>query len=283
MPVRIDYQDTELGCWLLARWEPRRLAGLVEGLWYFEGSLTHLRERHFPTGRAEIVVHFGELYRHVEASGTVPFPRTCASGLLLGPDVIEAPPGPSAVLGIRLRPLGAYRVLGHPLEPLTGTTVDLEDLAQGDARRLADRCAEAPTPEARLRVAAAWVEERARAGCPPDPAVAWMSDAIEARAGDVSIRDLTRRTGWSRTRMNEAFRAQVGVSPKRLARIHRFRRALGLVMETDRSFSDVALEAGYYDQSHFNGEFREMSGFTPSAYRAAHRFPESPSLAEHAE
>jgi AraC-like DNA-binding protein len=283
MSIRMERHDSDLGRWLLARCEPERLAGLVEGIWYFEGSLTHLRERHFPTGRAEIVVHLGERYRHVEGSGTELFPLTCASGLLLGPDVIEAPPGWSAVLGIRLRPLGAYTVLGHPLEPLTGITVDLEDLADADARRLTDLCAQARTPEGRLRAATSWVEERARWGPRPDAAVAWMSRAIEGRAGDVSIRDLTEHTGWSRSRMQAAFRAQVGVSPKRLARIHRFRRALGLVMESDGPLSEVALVAGYYDQPHFNGEFREMSGFTPSAYRAAHRFPESPSLAEHAE
>ncbi len=283
MSIRIERHDSELGRWLLARCEPERLAGLVEGIWYFEGSLTHLRERHCPTGRAEIVVHLGERYRHVESSGTELFPLTCASGLLLGPDVIEAPPGWSAVLGIRLRPLGAYTVLGHPLEPLTGITVDLEDLADGDARRLTDLCAAARTPEGRLRAAAEWVEERARSGPRPDAAVAWMSRTIEKRGGNVSIGDLTQRTGWSRTRMHAAFRAQVGVSAKRLARIHRFRRALDLVMEGDGPLSDIALQAGYYDQPHFNGEFREMSGFTPSAYRAAHRFPESPSLAEHPE
>jgi AraC-like DNA-binding protein len=107
-----------------------------------------------------------------------------------------------------------------------------------------------------------------------------MSGIIEDRAGEVSIGTLTERTGWSSTRMLKAFREQIGVSPKRLARIHRFRRALDLVMQNHRPFSELALEAGYYDQSQFHGEFREMSGFTPSAYRAARRFPESPSLAE---
>ena len=29
MPIRIDRQDSELGRWLLARWEPWRLAGLT--------------------------------------------------------------------------------------------------------------------------------------------------------------------------------------------------------------------------------------------------------------
>ncbi len=107
-----------------------------------------------------------------------------------------------------------------------------------------------------------------------------MARTIEARAGVVGIGDLTERTGWSSTRLTETFREQVGVTPKRFARIIRFRRALELVIERDGPLSKVALEAGYYDQPHFNAEFREMSGFTPSGYRAAHRFPESPSLVE---
>lgn len=282
MPIRIERHDSALGRWLLARWEPRRLAGLVDGLWYFEGCLTHLRERHFPTGRPDLIVHLGRVYGHVEGERVEPFPVACASGLLLGPDVIEAPPGWNAVLGIRLHSVGAFAVLGHSLEALTGITVDLEDLAGGEARRLIDRCSEAGTPEARLRAAAAWIEARARSGAAADHAVAWMARTIERHEGVVRIGELTERTGWSSTRLTETFRAQVGVTPKRFARIVRFRRALELVVGHEGPLSEVALDAGYYDQPHFNAEFREMSGFTPSAYRAAHRFPESPSLVEHA-
>lgn len=282
MPIRIERHDSALGRWLIAHWEPPALADLIDGLWYFEGSLTHLRERHFPMGRAELVVQLGPAYGHVEDDGIEPFPPACVSGLLLGPDVIEAPPGWTSVLGIRLRPAGGFAVLGHPLEPLTGITVDLEDLAGGEARRLIDRCATAGTPEERLRAAAAWIEERARSGPAADAAVDWMARTIERREGDVGIGDLTEQTGWSSTRLTETFRAQVGVTPKRFARIMRFRRALDLVLAHEGPLSEVALEAGYYDQPHFNAEFRELSGFTPSGYRAAHRFPDSPSLVEDA-
>lgn len=282
MSIRIERHDSSLGRWLIAHWEPPGLADLVDGLWYFEGSLTHLRERHFPTGRAELVVQLGPVYGHVEGDGVEPFPPACASGLLLGPDVIEAPSGWSAVLGIRLHPVGASVVLGHPLEALTGITVDLEDLAGAEARRLMDRCAEADTPERRLRTAAAWIEERARSAPAADAAVDWMARTIERRQGIVGIGDLTEQTGWSSTRLTETFRAHVGVTPKRFARIIRFRRALELVVSHEGPLSRVALEAGYYDQPHFNAEFREMSGFTPSGYRTAHRFPESPSLVEDA-
>jgi AraC-like DNA-binding protein len=281
MTPRIERHDSDLGRWTLARWTPPGLAGVVDGLWYFEGTLAHLRERHFPTGRAEIIVHLGPLYRRVEPEETGTFPTVCTSGLLLGPEVIEAPPGPTAVLGIRLHPLGAYRVLGHTLEPLTGITVDLGELPDSDARQLLDRCGAVEGPEARLGAAAAWVAHRVRGGKDADPAVDWMVRALEARHGGVPVGELAEEIGWSRTRLTQTFRRHVGVTPKHFARILRFRRALALVQEPDSPLSGVALDAGYYDQPHFNAEFREMSGVTPSAFREARRFPESPSLAEH--
>jgi len=65
MSIRIERHDSPLGRWLLARWEPACLAGVVEGLWYFEGRLEVLRERHFPDGRLQLVVHLGPVYRRV--------------------------------------------------------------------------------------------------------------------------------------------------------------------------------------------------------------------------
>lgn len=281
MPIHLHHHDSPLGRWLLARWQPSALRGVVEGIWYFEGSLSHLRERHFPTGRLEMVVHLGPVYRQVNGRGADPFPEACISGLLLGPEVIEAPPGPSAVLGVRFQPLGAYAALGAPVHTLTGSTADLRDVTGTAAAELLERCGGASTPRARLREAASWIEERYRRGPLPDPAVAWMVRRIEERAGALSIRELRERTGWSRTRITGAFREQVGVTPKVLARLMRFRRALELLGQGDRPLVRVALDAGYYDQSHFHNEFRALSGFTPTGYRQALRFPDSPSLAEH--
>lgn len=280
MTPYIEHHDSDLGRWTLARWTPPGLEGVVEGIWYFEGTLTHLRERHFPSGRGEIIVHLGPLYRRVEPRETGAFPTVCVSGLLLGPEVIEAPPGSTAVLGIRLHPVGAYRVLGHTLEPLTGITVDLQELADPDARQLLDRCGAAEGADNRLRAAAAWVAERVRRGPGADPAVDWMVRSLEERHGGVPVGELAGQVGWSRTRLTQTFRRHVGVTPKHFARILRFRRALELVQTPDSPLSGVALDAGYYDQPHFNAEFRELSGVTPSAFRDSRHFPESPSLAE---
>ncbi len=267
-----------LGSWTLARWTPPDLAGLVEGVWCFEGTLELLRERHFPLGTLELIVHLGPVYGHVEGPRVQPFPRSCFSGLLLGPDVIEAPPGSSSVLGIRLRPAGAYRLLQRPLHDLVGTTVELGDVLPERTAPLEDRCEAAGSPADRVRAAVGWLREGL--GPAPDSGVLWALRRIREREGAVSIGALRERTGWHRAKFTTLFREQVGVTPKRFARLQRFRRALGMVRSGGAPLVDVALACGYSDQAHFNREFRELSGFAPGEYGARQKFPESASVAE---
>ncbi|HXU34614.1 MAG TPA: AraC family transcriptional regulator [Thermoanaerobaculia bacterium] len=283
MPIEVQSHDSPLGRWTIAGWRPAHLAGIVEGIWYFEGFVALPRERIFPDGRAELIVHLGPRYGQVEGAGRVdPYPTVCMSGVLLRSNLIEAPPGECAVLGVRLHPAGAYALLGRPLHDLAGITVDLADLISSASADLAERCAEAASPEARLRAAAGWIAERTARAPGADPAVAWTAAEIERQGGAVSISALRERTGWSKSRLAERFKEQIGVAPKVLARIVRFRRALVRLHRQGEggSLADLALRSGYYDQPHFNAEFRELAGFSPGEYLAASRYPESVSLAE---
>ncbi len=282
MPIEVQTHDSPLGGWTMARWSPARLSGIVDSLWYFEGFIALPRERVFPDGRADLIVHLGPCYGQVEGSRVERYPTVCLSGILLRPNLIEAPPGECAVLGVRLYPAGAYALLGRPLHVLAGITVDLADLVASASAELAERCLEATNPEARLRAAAGWIAERVTAAPGADPAVAWAAAEIERRGGAVSIAALRERTGWSKSRLAERFKEQIGVAPKVLARVVRFRRALVRLHGQDpgASLADLALATGYYDQPHFNAEFRELAGFSPGEYLAADRYPESVSLAE---
>jgi AraC-like DNA-binding protein len=277
--IHLEHHDSALGRWLFARWRPPQLAGVVDSMWYFEGTLTHRRERIFPDGRIELIVHLGPVHSQVNGECVEPYTTCCISGLLLCSNLIEAPPGLSRVLGISLHPAGAFAVLGRPLHEMTGITVDLTDMVGAASRELAEHCVCAETPQQLLRAAASWITERT-AGRTADPAVAWMAQQIEQRAGDVAIAELRQQVGWSKTRITERFKEQIGVTPKFLARIIRFRRVLEQVHHTQGSLTEIALRGGYFDQAHFNAEFRELSGFTPGAFLAARRYPGSVSVAE---
>ena len=287
--------DAPLGRWTHHAWDapdlPPALAGVVHGLWHFEGRTALPRERAFPGGYLELIVHLGPRYRAVTgalvtgadgAQAGDPFPRVCLTGVQTGPLVIEAPSERCRVLGIRLSPVGAYALLGCRLDATVGRTLDLADVV-GGAAELAERCHEAPTVEACFGRAAAWIADRrartASRGVAPHPAVAWAAAALERVDGVASVTALRAQSGLGRTRFAEAFRAQVGVGPKRYARVLRFRRALELV-RAGRPLSDAALAAGFYDQAHLNASFREFADMTPRAVAAAAGYPNSPSLAE---
>jgi transcriptional regulator GlxA family with amidase domain len=79
-------------------------------------------------------------------------------------------------------------------------------------------------------------------------------------------------TGWSRRHVTEHFRRQLGVSPKAYARLLRFEHARALLAELpsqpQRTVADVAIGAGYYDQSHLTRDFAAMAGMTPGAFVA---------------
>ena len=272
--------DDAFGAWTYLHCRPAYLAGLVDHIWLFDGVMTSLRERTFPNGLLEIIVHLGERYSVVEEHGMWMCPAACVTGVQLGHLIVEAPVRRTKVLGLRLTPAGAYALFARPMHEVASLTVDLGDVAGAAAEELAATCSAAPTGELCVRAALEWIDGRLAAATRVDSAVDWMLAQIRGRAGAVSIARLRDHVGWSKTRLTTKFVEQVGVSPKQYARVMRFNHALRLIHTGRASLADVAIEAGYYDQPHLNAEFKQLSGFTPTEFQHAHRFPNSVSVAE---
>jgi AraC-like DNA-binding protein len=260
--------NTLLGSWTYSEWRPPHLAGLVDVIWYFKGPTSSARKRVLPNGMVEMLVNFGEPYRTISGAGPELLKKAWLAGLQSGPMVCEQPPRQD-VMGVRLCPAGAYALLNGPMREISELTVDLEDLVGRTADELEGRCYGAASIEERLRRAADWVAQRVTKSRGVDPAVAWAAGRIEQSGGSVSIAELRRQTGLSKTRLAEAFRDQIGLAPKLYARVVRFRRAAELLQKGAEPLVEVALTVGYYDQPHMNAEFRELSGLSPREFLAA--------------
>lgn len=271
--------DGPLGRWVHGELRPETLRGLVDRIWYFDGRMAAPRERVFPDGTLEVIVQVDGRFRDIHPAEEMT-PRVCVTGVRTGYAIIEAPAGPVRVVGIRLPPPAAARLFAMPLDLLVDGTVDLSDVLRNATRELGDDCEAAGSPAACLLAAERWVLRRIAAGGDPDPAVAWLVSRIAATAGTEPIGRLREHVGWAPAKLAAAFREQVGITPKRLARIHRFRHALSRIGEGATSLSAVALAAGYSDQAHMNADFREFAGLSPGRYLAAVRYPRSLSLAE---
>lgn len=182
--------------------------------------------------------------------------------------VVTQTPGTQRGVEARLTPLGAYRFLGRPLGELANSVVALDDVLGAAAGRFVDRLQETASWEDRFALVDGFIAERIAASTPPSPEIAHAWRRLEAAHGNVAIGDLARDLGWSRKRLIDRFRAQTGLAPKAAARVLRFHQATSLLdAEAEASWVDIAYRCGYYDQAHFNREFRQFAGRTPSDYR----------------
>jgi AraC-like DNA-binding protein len=285
MPIVAQCFDSNLGRWTHTGWRPgpgHLLEWAVDWVWDFDGMAAHPQERVFPNGHLELIVQLDDRYLDVTTAGAVPTPAACVTGIFSHSSVVQAPRRPCRVLGVRLRPAGAWALLAHPLYQLAELTADLGDLVGRAAGELAEWCHDAGGGIERVRRAVAWLGGQLRRpdARAVDPAAHWVARRIADSGGSRPIAALRAETGLTDARLISLFREQVGVAPKRLARIHRFDRALTFLTRADGTLASVAQRAGYFDQPHMNAEFREMAGLTPREFLVATRYPNSLSLPE---
>ena len=169
---------------------------------------------------------------------------------------------------VELTPAGALALFGA-VAALNDAVVPLDDALGGHAARLVERLAETPTWGERLDVL-----DEALGRTDPVPAlspeVAWLRRRLLATHGQARVEPLMDETGWSRRLVTERFRRQLGLPPKAYARLVRFEHANALLAapRAGRTLADVAVEAGYYDQSHLTRDFAALAGTTPGAVAA---------------
>jgi AraC-like DNA-binding protein len=166
---------------------------------------------------------------------------------------------------VDLQPFAARALLGLPLGELHGAlAVDLGAVLGREAAELEERLDAAPGWAARFALLDAVLARRlAAAAPPPDLARAWSR--LQATGGTIRIAALTDELGCSRRHLAARFREHVGVPPKTIGRILRFRRAVAL-LRGGAEPAGAAQACGYADQPHLNREFRALAGATPVTF-----------------
>jgi AraC-like DNA-binding protein len=163
---------------------------------------------------------------------------------------------------VRLSPMVAHAVLRACPAELNRAVVALDDLWGRDAARIQEQLGDAASWDDRFALTDALLARQVAAGPAVDPEVAWAWETIVASRGGVRVEDLAVEVGWSRRRLWTRFRSQVGLPPKRAAKLVRFHHAAHRLAAGD-SAARVAAEGGYVDQSHLHRDVLAFSGATP--------------------
>ena len=249
------------------------LDALVSRLWDWDmPPAAHHYERVLPVPGASLIINLHEdetrVYSDDAERRCLRAPAAVIGGPCLRSQVIDTAEQ-VRVMGVVFRPGGAHAFTGEDHEALVGRDIGLEDIFGASARQLRERLLHTHGGPARLRVLEQWLLAHLHA---PQlaPEVRYALDRIGRCPQVARIGALVRETGLSEYRFGRLFRRQVGMGPKRYARLLRFRAVVEAVYRSDKvDWSGVAIDGGYGDQAHLVHEFREFAGMTPTAFMAA--------------
>jgi AraC-like DNA-binding protein len=265
--IMIEERDLEI---VLGSPDPRLRDCVRRYFGYFERSSGFSHTRELPSADVTLIIGFGPpigIAYPRSNGGTSTRHTSFVAGLHDSYVIVEAGEWQSGI-EVNLTPLGTFLLFGVPMEALSNRVVALDDLLGGAAARvLTERLHEAPGWEARFELIDGFVASRlARAGG-PSPDVAWAWRRLSDSRGGVEIGALTGELGCSRKHLITRFREQVGLPPKTIARILRFRGALASLENGNGDrLAEIAQDCGYYDQAHLNRDFREFAGLTPTEF-----------------
>lgn len=236
---------------------PPALHGQVAHAMAYEEALApgmQVCERVLPDGALRLIVELHATHAELRVAGPSAQP------------VLLTLQGPQRGFSLSLRP-GAARVLfGVDAHELAQQVWPWDGLASAPRRDLAARLHAAPDDRTREALLMATLQSMQR-----DAAV--TPEQHHARRAALLLRQrpvhaVADALGLGERRLQQIFRAHVGLSPRawrRLARLHALLRRLRQAPAA--GWAALADEAGFSDQAHLIHEFRALCGLTPEQFR----------------
>lgn len=293
--MQVSQHCSEIGEWrVVQRNADPRLRAYVHGYLGSEGYLpVALRERRLPSTEVAILVNFGSPHRMLDVANpdrATNYPNAWVVGLHDTYQLGEAV-GARRFMVVRFTPIGAHLFLRVPMDMLANRAVELEQIDPPIARLLLAGAHLARDWENRFTMMDSLIAERVASARSPGGLVVRAWQRLDQTHGEADLGLLAAELGCSRRHLIAQFRKQVGLPPKTIARILRFDRAVRVVNRVGRNmandpdsrpyldlprtgnicdrtvrWAELALDCGYYDQSHFIKEFQAFSGVTPVAF-----------------
>jgi AraC-like DNA-binding protein len=167
---------------------------------------------------------------------------------------------------IVFEPAGFFRLFHVSPFELRNYAYDCRDVLGERIARLHERLREAASPEQMVSIVEAVLLEKL-ADVEACSRMQRAADVLLETKGRSDLSEVANAAGLSARSWRRHFSTEIGVAPKRYLRMLRLRHAIALKrMRPPRSWTQIGLEAGYYDQSHLIAEFRSMCGSAPSDF-----------------
>jgi AraC-like DNA-binding protein len=175
--------------------------------------------------------------------------------------------GDLGMVGAYLYPYAIPLLFNETSEKISNGSVEITGFLGSEGKRLKEQIVNAPSNRQRILLITEYLLTRLNKVSGTRPGFHAAIREIVRRNGVVSIDALVRDAGISSRHFDRKFLPAVGITPKVFARLVRFQSTLQLSHKIRaRNLTELAMNAGYCDQSHFIRDFKEFSGLCPREY-----------------
>ena len=228
-------------------------------------------ERMLPSGLAHVVLRLsGPPLYMLSADGRGPA-QVIRSGIVGGPraSAYIKQVADAETVGAELTAGATLALLGVPGRQLAELHAPIDDVLGPVTESWCDELAGLPNARARALRFEALLTSRLRERV-LHPVVRHAISRFSDGIGSVSVSAVVSESGYSHRRFISLFEESTGITPKRFARVVRFRETLEALQRCEQGAENLgalAVALGYADQAHLTREFREYTGITPARYR----------------
>jgi AraC-like DNA-binding protein len=170
------------------------------------------------------------------------------------------------VFTIHFQASGFHQLFRQVMSDLADRAYDAQSVIGAVVYEIEEKLAGASSFKERVRIATGFLMKRLADRVSPD-AVSAVANLLLLNRGPLRVSEAAASTALSVRQFERRFAEQVGMPPKRYARIVRFNAALtAKIMAPQRLWTDIAHDLGYYDQMHLVRDFECFAGESPNTF-----------------
>jgi AraC-like DNA-binding protein len=170
------------------------------------------------------------------------------------------------LFGVYLYPYSLKILFNLPAHKFYNEKIDSETLWGIKGKVLEEQIILAHNSAQRVQLVSNFLLERIRMMRCHDSAFVRNIQSVVDNNTLISISSFAHDCNLSRRQFERKFKEYSGFSPKDFFNVIRFKNVLKEIDERGKSLAQIAVDTGYYDQSHFTNEFKRLSGYSPKEF-----------------
>lgn len=173
-----------------------------------------------------------------------------------------------AICGFKFRPGAIGNIFREEVCDAAGSIINAEDILYGGAN-VVDELVNTTDFGERLQVMQRYITARLSDGYETDPLANYVTNRIMDSHGTAKLSDIADETGYTDRYIRKVLKSKLGMSAKTFSQIVKMQWSYHIGKETSHeanvyTLADLAMDSGYYDQSHMNASYKKLTGMLPN-------------------